>query len=78
VRDPAAKRGDEVSSNQPLTEENQAKLKEVFSLSQRDIQDQVRVLIVWRKYSNPLIENFPMKSKLSWIPSLIWTIIMQW
>jgi hypothetical protein len=39
VNDPTAEKGDEASSNQALSEENQAKLKEVFSLLQRDIQD---------------------------------------
>jgi chromosome segregation ATPase len=42
VDDPATEKGDEASSNQALSEENQAKLREVFSLLQRDIQDQVR------------------------------------
>jgi chromosome segregation ATPase len=42
VIDPTAEKGDEASSNQALSEERQAKLKEVFSLLQRDIQDQVR------------------------------------
>jgi predicted RNase H-like nuclease (RuvC/YqgF family) len=42
VDDPIAEKGDEVSSNQALSDENQAKLREVFSLLQRDIQDQVR------------------------------------
>jgi DNA-binding transcriptional regulator GbsR (MarR family) len=42
VDDPTAEKGDEASSYQALSEENQAKLKEVFSLLQRDIQDQVR------------------------------------
>jgi chromosome segregation ATPase len=42
VNDPTAEKGDEASSNQALSEENQAKLKEVFSLLQRDIQEQVR------------------------------------
>jgi chromosome segregation ATPase len=42
VDDPSAEKGDEVSSHQALSEENQAKLKEVFSLLQSDTQDQVR------------------------------------
>jgi chromosome segregation ATPase len=42
VNDPSAEKGDEASSNQVLSEENQAKLKEVFSWLQRDAQDQVR------------------------------------
>jgi hypothetical protein len=37
VDDPTAEKGDEISSHQALSEENQAKLKEVFSLLQRDI-----------------------------------------
>jgi hypothetical protein len=77
VDDPTAEKGDEASSHQALSEENQAKLKEVFSLLQRDIQDQVRMLIVWKKYLNPLTKNFPVISKLSWSLSPIWTIIMQ-
>jgi chromosome segregation ATPase len=41
VDDPTAEKGDEASSHQVLLE-NQAKLKEVFYLLQRDTQDQVR------------------------------------
>jgi Ca2+-binding EF-hand superfamily protein len=41
VSDPAAEK-DEASSNQVLSEENQARLKDVFSWLQRDAQDQVR------------------------------------
>jgi hypothetical protein len=37
VNDPTAEKGGEASSNQALSEDNQAKLKEVFSLLQRDI-----------------------------------------
>jgi hypothetical protein len=37
-----AEKGDEAFSSQALSEENQAKLKEILSLLQRDIQDQVR------------------------------------
>jgi hypothetical protein len=42
VDDLIAEKGDEASSNQALLEENQAKLKEIFSLLQRDVQDQVK------------------------------------
>jgi chromosome segregation ATPase len=42
VDDLTAEKGDEASSGQALSEENQAKLKEILSLLQRDIQDQVR------------------------------------
>jgi hypothetical protein len=42
VDDLTAEKGDEASSSQALLEENQANLKEILSLLQRDIQDQVR------------------------------------
>jgi hypothetical protein len=42
VSDPSAEKGDEASSDQALSEENQARLREVFSWLQRDAQDQVR------------------------------------
>jgi chromosome segregation ATPase len=42
VSDPSAEKGDEASSEQALSEENQARLREVFSWLQRDAQDQVR------------------------------------
>jgi hypothetical protein len=42
VDDLTTEKGDEASSSQALSEENQAKLKEILSLLQRDIQDQVR------------------------------------
>jgi hypothetical protein len=37
-----AEKGDEASSSQAISEENPAKLKEILSLLQRDVQDQVR------------------------------------
>jgi hypothetical protein len=42
VDDLVAEKGDKASSSQALSEENQAKLKGILSLLQRDIQDQVR------------------------------------
>jgi chromosome segregation ATPase len=42
VDDLVAEKGDEASSSQALSEENRAKLKGIFSLLQRDVQDQVR------------------------------------
>jgi hypothetical protein len=42
VDDLTTEKGDEASLGQVLSEENQAKLKEILSLLQRDIQDQVR------------------------------------
>jgi chromosome segregation ATPase len=42
VDDLIAEKGDEASSSQALSEENQAKLKEIFFLLQRDVRDQVK------------------------------------
>jgi uncharacterized membrane-anchored protein YhcB (DUF1043 family) len=42
VSDPATEKEDEASSNQVLSKENQAELREVFSWLQRDAQYQVR------------------------------------
>jgi hypothetical protein len=42
VDDLVAEKRDKASSSQALSEENQAKLKEILSLLQRDVQDQVR------------------------------------
>jgi hypothetical protein len=42
VDDLIAGKGDEASSSQALSEENQAKLKDIFSLLQRDVQDQLK------------------------------------
>jgi hypothetical protein len=45
VDDLTAEKGDEASSSQTLSRENQAKLKEILSLLQRDIQIQSGMLI---------------------------------
>jgi chromosome segregation ATPase len=42
VDDLIAEKGDEASSSQALSEENQTKLKEIFSLLQRNVQYQVK------------------------------------
>jgi chromosome segregation ATPase len=42
VDDLVAEKGDEASSSKALSMENQGKLKEILSLLQRDVQDQVR------------------------------------
>jgi septal ring factor EnvC (AmiA/AmiB activator) len=42
VDDLIAKKGDEASSSQALSEGNQGKLKEIFSLLQRVVEDQVK------------------------------------
>jgi chromosome segregation ATPase len=42
VNDPTAETGDEEPSNQVLLEENQARLREIFSWLQKDARDQVK------------------------------------
>jgi hypothetical protein len=42
VDDLIAEEGDEVSSSQALSEKNQTELREILSLLQKDIQDQVK------------------------------------
>jgi hypothetical protein len=77
VNDPTTEKGDEASSNQALSEENQTKLKEVFLCCKEISRTKLEMLIVWKKYLNPLIKSFPAISRLLWSPSLIWTITMQ-
>jgi chromosome segregation ATPase len=68
VNDPTAERGDEASSNQALSEENQAKLKEVFSLLQRDIQDQVRDVDRLEEVLESIDQELPNNIKASLEP----------
>jgi chromosome segregation ATPase len=66
--DPTAKKGDEASSHQALSEENQAKLKEVFSLLQRDIQDQVRDVDRLEEILESIDQELPSNIKASLEP----------
>jgi chromosome segregation ATPase len=68
VNDPTAEQGDEASSNQALSEENQAKLKEVFSLLQRDIQDQVRDVDRLEEVLESINQELPSNIKASLEP----------
>jgi Ca2+-binding EF-hand superfamily protein len=65
VNDPTAEKGDEASSNQALSEENQAKLKEVFSLLQRDIQEQVRDVDRLEEVLESINQELPSNIKAS-------------
>jgi hypothetical protein len=67
VDDLVAERGDEASSSQTLSEENQAKLKEILSLLQRDIQDQVRDADLLREVLE-FIDQLPADIKASLEP----------
>jgi chromosome segregation ATPase len=63
VDDPTAEKRDEASSHQALSEENQSKLKEVFSLLQRDIQDQVRNVDRLEEILESIDQEFPSNIK---------------
>jgi Ca2+-binding EF-hand superfamily protein len=68
VNDPTTEKGDEASSNQALSEENQAKLKEVFSLLQRDIHDQVRDVDRLEEVLQSIDQELPNNIKASLEP----------
>jgi chromosome segregation ATPase len=68
VNDTTAEKGDEASSNQALLEESQAKLKEVFSLLQRDIQDQVRDVDRLEEVLESIDQELPNNIKASLEP----------
>jgi chromosome segregation ATPase len=68
VDDLTAKKGDEASSNQALSEENQEKLREIFSLLQRDIQDQVRDVDVLEEILESSTQELPNDIKTSLEP----------
>jgi hypothetical protein len=63
VDDLIAEKGDEASSSQALSEENQAKLKEIFSLLQRDIQDQVKDADLLREAIELIDQDLPADIK---------------
>jgi hypothetical protein len=68
VDDLVAEKGDEASSNQALSEENQAKLKGILSLLQRDIQDQVRDADLLREALELIDQDLPTDIKASLEP----------
>jgi chromosome segregation ATPase len=68
VDDLTAEKGDEASSNQALSEENQAKLKEILSLLQRDIQDQVRDVDLLEEVLDSINQELPGDIKASLEP----------
>jgi Ca2+-binding EF-hand superfamily protein len=65
VDDLTAEKGDEASSGQALSEENRAKLKEIFSLLQRDIQDQVRDVDLLEEVLESINQELPDDIKAS-------------
>jgi chromosome segregation ATPase len=66
--DSAAEKGDEGSSSQALSEENQAKLREILSLLQRDIQDQVRDVDLLEEVLESINQELPDDIKASLEP----------
>jgi hypothetical protein len=65
VDDLAAQKGDEASSSQALSEENQEKLREILSLLQRDIQDQVRNVDLLEEVLEFINQELPDDTKAS-------------
>jgi chromosome segregation ATPase len=68
VDDLIAEKRDEASSSQALSEENQAKLKEIFSLLQRDVQDQVKDADLLREALELIDQDLPADIKTSLKP----------
>jgi chromosome segregation ATPase len=66
--DLTAEKGDEASSGQALSEENQATLKEILSLLQRDIQDQVRDVDLLEEVLESINQELPDDIKASLEP----------
>jgi hypothetical protein len=66
--DLTTEKGDEASSSQALTEENQAKLREILSLLQRDIQDQVRDVDLKEEVLESINQELPDDIKASLEP----------
>jgi hypothetical protein len=60
-----AEKGDQASSRQDFSKENRAKLKEIFSLLQRDVQDQVRDVDLLREALELIDQDPPADIKAS-------------
>jgi hypothetical protein len=68
VDDLVAEKGYEASSSQDLSEENQAKMKEILSWLQRDVQDQVRDADLLREALELIDQDLPADIKASLEP----------
>jgi chromosome segregation ATPase len=68
VDDLVAEKGDEASSSQALLEENQTMMKEIFSLLQRDVQDQVKDVDLLREALELIDQDLPADIKFSLEP----------
>lgn len=63
-----AEQGEETSSSQTLSKENQAKLKDILSLLHRDIQDQVKDADLLRDMLESIDQDLPADIKASLDP----------
>jgi hypothetical protein len=68
VDDLIAEKGDEASSGQALSEKNQAKLREILSLLQKDVQDQVKDADLLREALALIDQDLPADIKASLEP----------
>jgi chromosome segregation ATPase len=68
VDDLIAEKGDEASSSHALSEENQAKLKEILSPLQRNVQDQVKDADLLREALELIDQDLPADIKTSLEP----------
>jgi predicted RNase H-like nuclease (RuvC/YqgF family) len=65
VNDPTAETGDEEPSNQVLSEENQARFREIFSWLQKDARDQVRDVDHFEEMLESIDQELPEDIKAS-------------
>jgi chromosome segregation ATPase len=68
VNDPAAETGDGGTPNQVLSEETQARLKEIFSWLQKDARDQIRDVDHFEEMLEPISQELPEDIKASLEP----------
>jgi chromosome segregation ATPase len=68
VNDPSAETGDEEPSNQVLSEETQARLREIFSWLQKDARDQIRDVDHFEEMLEPINQELPEDIKASLEP----------
>jgi chromosome segregation ATPase len=66
--DLVAEQAEEISSNQALSEETQAKLKEILSFLHKNIQDQVKDADLLRDILEPIEQNLPVDIQASLKP----------
>jgi chromosome segregation ATPase len=68
VNDPTAETGDEEPSNQVLSEETQARLREIFSCLQKDARDQIRDVDHFEEMLESINQELPEDIKASLEP----------